>query len=105
MLAMKSCKFINAQAHCISMWKLGKHHLTSTGSSLKLCLVAEGLADIYLRFGPTMEWDTAAAQAVVEGAGGVVCDFGGVPLSYNKADLHNSLFLWRETQVKKKYWS
>ncbi len=53
---------------------LGQHELVSMGSSLKLCLVAEGKADIYPRLGPTSEWDTAAAQAVVESAGGRVTD-------------------------------
>ena len=61
----------------------------SMGSSLKFCLVAEGKADIYLRDVPTMEWDTAAAQAVVEEAGGQVTLLDGTPLSYNKADLRN----------------
>ena len=53
------------------------------GSSLKFCLVAEGAADVYPRLGPTSEWDTAAAQAVVEAAGGSVVDPGGAPLRYN----------------------
>ena len=53
------------------------------GSSLKLCLVAEGAADLYPRLGPTSEWDTAAAQAVVEQAGGRVTDMDRKPLRYN----------------------
>jgi 3'(2'), 5'-bisphosphate nucleotidase len=53
------------------------------GSSLKFCLVAEGDADFYPRLGPTSEWDTAAAQAVVEAAGGAVVDLEGRPLRYN----------------------
>jgi len=53
-----------------------------TGSSLKLCKVAEGKADIYSRLGPTYQWDIAAGQAVVESAGGVVSDLAGNPLSY-----------------------
>ena len=61
----------------------------SMGSSLKFCLVAEGTADVYLRDVPTMEWDTAAAQCVVEAAGGIVADVHGVPLSYNKPQLRN----------------
>jgi 3'(2'), 5'-bisphosphate nucleotidase len=63
--------------------------LKSMGSSLKFCLVAEGKADLYLRDLPTMEWDTAAAQAVVEAAGGSVCDLNGNPLLYSKNDLRN----------------
>lgn len=73
---------------------LGPHTLLSVGSSLKFCLVAEGNADFYPRFGPTSEWDTAAAQAVVEAAGGAVITTDGAPLRYNrKADLLNPNFL------------
>jgi 3'(2'), 5'-bisphosphate nucleotidase len=72
---------------------LGAHELVSMGSSLKFCLIAEGQADLYPRLGPTSEWDTAAAQAVVEGAGGIVCTLDGQPLRYNtKADLLNPHF-------------
>lgn len=72
---------------------LGEHELVSMGSSLKFCLVAEGQADLYPRLGPTSEWDTAAAQAVVEGAGGIVCTLDGQRLRYNtKADLLNPHF-------------
>ena len=56
------------------------------GSSLKFCLVAEGGLDVYPRFGPTSEWDTAAAQAVLEGAGGQVVDPRGRPFRYNQRD-------------------
>lgn len=64
------------------------------GSSLKSCLVAEGKADLYARLGPTSEWDTAAAQAIVEEAGGVVMDLAGEPLAYNTKDgLLNPHFL------------
>lgn len=67
---------------------------TNMGSSLKLCLVASGEADIYPRLAPTSEWDTAAAQAVVEAAGGVVLDLSFNPLRYNtKADILNPHFL------------
>ena len=55
------------------------------GSSLKFCLVAEGAADVYPRFGPTMEWDTAAGQAVLEAAGGCVTTREGAPFGYGKA--------------------
>jgi 3'(2'), 5'-bisphosphate nucleotidase len=61
----------------------------SVGSSLKFCLVAEGEADVYLRDLPTMEWDTAAAQCVVEAAGGVVRGLDGRPLQYGKTGLRN----------------
>ncbi|MDA0812184.1 MAG: 3'(2'),5'-bisphosphate nucleotidase CysQ [Verrucomicrobia bacterium] len=66
----------------------------SSGSSLKLCLVASGAATVYPRLGPTMEWDTAAAHAVAEGAGRSVLDFGTrQPLTYNKANLLNPWFI------------
>ncbi len=66
----------------------------SIGSSLKFCLVAEGRADIYPRFGPTSEWDTGAAQCIVEEAGGIVVDTGFEKLRYNtKQSLLNPSFL------------
>ena len=66
----------------------------SRGSSLKFCMVAEGKADIYYRHGPTMEWDTAAGQAVVEAANGkVMMGTGPEPFTYNKPSLLNSSFL------------
>jgi len=72
---------------------LGEVETRNMGSSLKLCLVAEGAADIYPRLAPTCEWDTAAAQAVVEAAGGQVLDDMLQVLRYNtKADLLNPFF-------------
>ncbi len=69
----------------------------SVGSSLKFCLVAEGNAEVYPRFGPTMEWDTAAGQAICEAAGIQVTSIEfGLPLRYNKEDLYNPYFLVRE---------
>jgi len=74
--------------------KVGPHVLKPIGSSLKLCLVAEGSADFYPRLGPTMEWDTAAAQAVAECAGAQVVDLQGKVLRYNAhEDLLNPHFL------------
>lgn len=68
----------------------------SAGSSLKFCLVAEGKADLYPRFGVTMEWDTAAGQIIVEEAGGEVVDlYTQKPLRYNKETLKNPYFLAR----------
>ncbi len=66
--------------------KLGEYDMSPMGSSLKFCLVAEGSADIYPRLGLTSEWDTAAAQAVVEAAGGQVVDLEGASLRYNTGD-------------------
>ncbi|MDH3747690.1 MAG: 3'(2'),5'-bisphosphate nucleotidase CysQ [Gammaproteobacteria bacterium] len=73
---------------------LGKFDLVPMGSSLKFCVVAEGGADVYPRLGLTSEWDTAAAQAVVEQAGGSVVELDGKPLSYNKKeDILNPWFI------------
>ena len=85
--------------------RLGRCAEVSIGSSLKFCLLAEGAIDIYPRFGPTCEWDTAAAQVVVEEAGGQVTDVELDPLRYNTGEsLLNPHFLafgdrtvdWRE---------
>jgi 3'(2'), 5'-bisphosphate nucleotidase len=74
--------------------RLGPHEMRPMGSSLKFCLVAEGAADFYPRLGPTSEWDTAAAQAIVEAAGGAVTTLDGRPLRYNERDtLLNPHFL------------
>jgi 3'(2'), 5'-bisphosphate nucleotidase len=73
---------------------LGPHELKSMGSSLKICLVAEGEADLYPRLGPTSEWDTAAAEAILLSAGGSMMDLEGRPLSYNAREtLLNPHFL------------
>lgn len=88
---------------------LGPVETKSMGSSLKLCLVAEGEADLYPRLAPTCEWDTAAAQAVVEAAGGLVVDEHFQLLRYNrKPELLNPFFFvigdtdypWRELLEK-----
>ena len=76
-------RVVASRSHCndetkafiAGLEKQGRVELVSSGSSLKLCLVAEGRADIYPRIAPTMEWDTAAAQAVVEAAGGCVVQY------------------------------
>lgn len=74
--------------------KYGVTESISKGSSLKFCMVAEGKADIYYRHGPTMEWDTAAGQVVVECAGGKVLQgTGPEPFVYNKESLRNGSFL------------
>jgi len=73
---------------------LGHVVFRAAGSSLKFCLVAEGVAHAYPRFGPTMEWDTAAGQAIAEAAGAHVLDMTtGTPLRYNKEDLANPSFI------------
>lgn len=84
---------------------IGEHELISIGSSIKMCLVAEGQADLYPRFGPTSEWDTAAAHCVVQESGGVIVDTELDTLLYNTKDsLLNPSFIaigdlnqaWRE---------
>ena len=72
----------------------GKVEFIAAGSSQKFCVVAEGQADIYPRLGPTMEWDTAAGQAIAENAGAtVVRSDNQEPLVYNKEDLYNPFFI------------
>jgi 3'(2'), 5'-bisphosphate nucleotidase len=63
--------------------RIGPHEMSGIGSSLKFCLIAEGKADLYPRFGPTSEWDTAAGQALLEAAGGHVTRLDGHRLRYN----------------------
>ena len=73
--------------------RMGQTELLQAGSSLKFCRIAMGLADFYPRLGFTSQWDTAAAQAVLEGAGGHVIDLHGQPLRYGQADIINPHFL------------
>ena len=73
----------------------GEVELIQAGSSLKFLRIAEGLADCYPRLGPTCEWDTAAAHAVVLGVGGSVKDLDGQELVYGKDDILNPHFVVR----------
>jgi len=74
--------------------EIGPHQITRIGSSIKTCLIAEGLADVYPRFGPTSEWDTAAAQCIIEEAGGKLTDMMLKPLRYNtKESFLNPYFI------------
>ncbi|MCG8580225.1 MAG: 3'(2'),5'-bisphosphate nucleotidase CysQ [Bacteroidales bacterium] len=86
--------------------KEGELNLVSRGSSLKMCLVAEGSAHIYPRLGPTMEWDTAAGQAVIEAAGGQLYDWRTKEsMLYNRKDLLNGWFLATGKNIKTDdYW-
>jgi 3'(2'), 5'-bisphosphate nucleotidase len=70
------------------------------GSSLKFCLIAEGQADIYPRFGPTNEWDTAAGQGVLEAAGGEIVTTDGRPLAYGKPGFGNPHFIARSKAAR-----
>jgi 3'(2'), 5'-bisphosphate nucleotidase len=80
----------------------GDVELISSGSSIKICLVAEGKADVYPRFAPTMEWDTAAGDAVARAAGMSVCHSDRItPLTYNKEDLHNPWFIVENRETSK----
>jgi 3'(2'), 5'-bisphosphate nucleotidase len=77
--------------------KLRDYECVNMGSSLKFCLIAEGTAHLYPRLGPTMEWDTAAGQCIVEAAGGAVTNLQGQPLCYNKPNLLNPDFMVSST--------
>ncbi len=84
--------------------KLEKEHgeaeILSRGSSLKICMVAEGKADVYPRFAPTMEWDTAAGHAIVRNAGfEITLHDSNKPLQYNKEDLLNPWFIVQKVQT------
>lgn len=87
---------------------MGELTLANIGSSLKFCLLAEGAADCYPRLAPTSQWDTAAAQGVLEGAGGEVIEVGGQPFRYPpRESLLNPFFLalpraaqWRQAFVE-----
>ncbi len=81
--------------------RIGEHELIFLGSSLKSCLVAEGIADIYPRLGPTSEWDTAAAQCIVEEAGGFITDINLNKLRYNTKDslLNPDFLVFADTTI------
>ncbi len=94
MVASRSHAGAEVQAYQRNLGKrFDEIDIESMGSSLKMCLVAEGLADIYPRLGPTSEWDTGAAHCVVEAAGGRMLRLDGEPLIYNKPDILNPWFL------------
>ncbi len=73
--------------------KMNVAKMTPAGSAIKFCLVAEGKAHLYPRFNPTMEWDTAAGQAIVEAAGGTMYGLDGNEFTYNKENLRNPGFI------------
>lgn len=83
--------------------KFGEIVHVNQGSSLKLCMVAEGSVDIYPRFSPTWEWDTAAGQAIVEESGcTIVSADTKQKIAYNKEDLHNPWFIVKQTKILEK---
>ena len=73
--------------------QVGEVRIVEYGSSLKMCLVAEGAVDCYLRTTPTSEWDTAAGEAIARGAGVRVVALSGEPLRYNEESLENPPFI------------
>jgi 3'(2'), 5'-bisphosphate nucleotidase len=86
--AQRPLRVVGSRSHLRSqtaayLTRLGPHVMTGVGSSLKFCLLAEGNAELYPRFGPTSEWDTAAGQALLEAAGGQVTRMDGHRLRYN----------------------
>lgn len=94
----QTCRVVASKSHLNEqtsafIHKLGSVELIQAGSSLKFCRIAEGIADVYPRLAPTCEWDTAAAQAVLEGAGGQVYDTRGARLQYGKTDVLNPGFI------------
>ncbi|MFH1791019.1 MAG: 3'(2'),5'-bisphosphate nucleotidase CysQ [Candidatus Omnitrophota bacterium] len=94
-IASRSHAVKETQEYIDSLKKeFGEPEITNIGSALKLCLVAEGAADLYPRFGPTMEWDVGAGQIVVEETGGAILSLATrKPLEYNKESLVNPRFL------------
>lgn len=93
-VGMSSLRFVVSNSHnCKQMDDfIAKYNITElvkVGSSLKGCLVAKGSADAYYRFNPTMEWDTAAMQCIVEEAGGIFRQLDGTPMTYNRKDCCN----------------
>lgn len=92
---ISTLKVVASNSHgCAEMDELlRKYNLTNLvkiGSSLKGCLVASGQADIYYRFNPTMEWDTAAMQCIAEEAGAIFKQMDGSPMTYNRKDSRNN---------------
>ena len=93
-----TCRVVASKSHLNEETRafidqLGVVALVQAGSSLKFCKIADGEADVYPRLAPTCEWDTAAAQAVLEGAGGHVQDMAGQPLRYGKPEILNPGFV------------
>lgn len=87
-------RFHNTKLLSDYLQPLGEAIIKPVGSALKPCLIAEGIADLYLRLGPTSEWDTAASQCILELAGGRLFDLSGQILCYNtKASLLNPAFI------------
>ena len=102
MVASRSHLTPETEAYIEEMKRLHSDvELVSSGSSIKICLVAEGKADVYPRFAPTMEWDTAAGHAIARAAGMEIYQAGKEePLRYNKEDLLNPWFVVEPGRMK-----
>lgn len=100
--AIVTCSRSHADTEKLDAW-LAERRVAGqiiAGSALKFCLIAEGTADLYPRFGPTMEWDTAAGQAVLEAAGGCVTNLDGTPFRYGKLGFLNPGFVAAGCEAK-----
>jgi 3'(2'), 5'-bisphosphate nucleotidase len=95
MIVVHSRSHLDEQSLADFMAGLPQAERRISGSSIKFCLLAAGEADVYPRFGRTMEWDTAAGQAVLEAAGGAITTLDGAPLRYGKAGFENPDFIAR----------
>lgn len=94
----------NTEKYIESLKKLGNIQVISLGSSYKICYLAEGSADIYPRFGRTMEWDISAGQIILEEAGGTIVNAeNSKPLEYNKKSLENPPFIAKSKRFIEKY--
>lgn len=82
-----------AEERWVSDNRLAVREWVPAGGAVKFCYLANGRIDLYVRLGPTMEWDTAAGHALVEAMGGSVRNLNGNPIKYNKTDLHNPSFV------------
>tara|TARA_B100000029_G_C17482749_1_gene926121 strand:- start:487 stop:1287 length:801 start_codon:yes stop_codon:yes gene_type:complete len=84
----KKIRILTSRSHAVNenliLKKLENYEIVRAGSSLKFCLIASGIADIYPRFGPTSEWDIAAGHAILESAGGIIVDMNKKQIEYNK---------------------
>lgn len=84
----KKIRILTSRSHAVNenliLKKLENYEIVRAGSSLKFCLIASGIADIYPRFGPTSEWDIAAGHAILESAGGFIVDMNKKQIEYNK---------------------
>ena len=92
-VASKSHLNADTENYINQLKQKGDIDLKNYGSSLKICKIAEGLADIYPRFGPTMEWDTCAAEIILNEAGGHILSTENQRIKYNKPDLKNPYFI------------